>query len=155
MEWIPTADRMPVSGTPVLADTGRKHPIRACWVAKFSEEVGASDFDGDEDYDEKTDTSYWPEGWYEWNRYEDTHWRVDETVTHWMPLPLPFNAGLSAGRGRDAAAKVALVGDAAIAALRDLDARLRECMALGLSAAEAYDSGYQEATAAALAVVAA
>ena len=92
MEWIPTADRMPPNGTPVLADTGHKHPIRACWVAKFSEEVGASDFDGDEDYDEKTDTSYWPEGWYEWNRYEETHWRVDETVTHWMALPLPFNA---------------------------------------------------------------
>lgn len=92
MEWIPTADRMPPSGTPVLADTGHKHPIRACWIAKFSEEVGASDFDGDEDYDEKTDTSYWPEGWYEWNRYEETHWRVDVPVTHWMPLPLPFNA---------------------------------------------------------------
>ncbi len=91
MEWIPTADRMPPNGTPVLADTGHKHPIRACWVAKFSEEVVASDFDGDEDYDEKTDASYWPEGWYEWNRYEETHWRVDVPVTHWMALPLPFN----------------------------------------------------------------
>jgi hypothetical protein len=56
---------------------------------------------------------------------------------------------------RHAAADVALGGDAAIQALRDLDARLRECMALGLSAAEAYDSLYQEATAEALAVGAA
>ena len=24
---------------------------------------------------------------------EETHWRVDETVTHRMALPLPFNAG--------------------------------------------------------------
>lgn len=42
-----------------------------------------------------------------------------------------------------------------VAVLRDLDARLRECMALGLSAAEAYDSFYQETTAEALAVGAA
>ena len=97
MEWIPTADRMPPNGTPVLADTGHKHPIRACWVAKFSEEVGASDFDGDADYNEKEDQYYWPEGWYEWNRHEETHWRVEETVTHWMQLPLPFNAELCGG----------------------------------------------------------
>lgn len=95
MEWIPTsdADRMPPNGTPVLASIGeRMYPIRACWIGKFSEAIGESDFDGDEDYDEKTDTSYWPPGWYEWNYYEDTHWRVDATVTHWMELPLPFNA---------------------------------------------------------------
>ena len=92
MEWIPTADRMPISSTPVLADTGRKHPIRACWIQKFSEEVPCN-WDGDADYNEKEDQYYWPEGWYEWNRHEETHWRVDETVTHWMPLPLPFNAG--------------------------------------------------------------
>lgn len=42
-----------------------------------------------------------------------------------------------------------------VAVLRDLDARLRECMALGLSAAEAYDSFYQETMAEALAVGAA
>lgn len=91
MEWIPTADRMPPNGTPVLADTGHKHPIRACWIQKFSEEVSC-DWDGDADYNEKEDQYYWPEGWYEWNRHEETHWRVDETVTHWMALPLPFNA---------------------------------------------------------------
>ncbi len=97
MEWIPIADRMPPNGTPVLADTGRKHPIRACWIEKFSKEIGASDFNGIEDYDEKTDASYWPEGWYEWNRHEDTHWWVDEIVTHWMALPLPFNAVMRGG----------------------------------------------------------
>ena len=69
----------------------------------------------------------------------------------------PYANGYKQGHkdARHAAAEVALAGDAAIAALRDLEARLRECMALGLSAAEAYDSGYQEATAEALAVGAA
>jgi hypothetical protein len=56
---------------------------------------------------------------------------------------------------RHAAAELALRGDAAIDALRNLDARLRECMALGLTAAEAYDSHYQAETAEALAVGAA
>lgn len=36
--------------------------------------------------------------------------------------------------------------DGALGALKNLDARLRECMALGLSAAEAYDSFYQAET---------
>ena len=92
--WVNLPGTLPEPGNPVLLDIGKKYPIRAMWVPKFSEEVGASDFDGDEDYDEKTDTSYWPEGWYEWNRYEETHWRVDVPVTHWMALPLPFNAKL-------------------------------------------------------------
>ena len=56
---------------------------------------------------------------------------------------------------RHAAAELALRGDAAAVALRGLDARLRECMALGLSAAEAYDSFYQAETATALGVCAA
>lgn len=38
----------------------------------------------------------------------------------------------------------------ALAALKNLDKRFRECVALGLSAAEAYDSYYQEETAAVL-----
>jgi hypothetical protein len=56
---------------------------------------------------------------------------------------------------RHAAAELALRGDAAAAALRNLDARLRECMTLGLSAAEAYDSFYQAETAEVLAAYAA
>ena len=89
MVWTSTTDRMPPNSAPVLADIEEKYPIRALWVAKFSEEIGASDFDGDEDYDETTDTSYWPEGWYEWNHYEETHWRVDAPVRYWAALPPP------------------------------------------------------------------
>lgn len=46
-----------------------------------------------------------------------------------------------------AAAEAAISADAAISVLRALDDRLRSCIALGLSAAEAYDSGYKEDTA--------
>lgn len=86
-EWQPI-ETAP-NNVPVLADIGKKYPIRACYVAKFSEEIGASDFQGDEDYYEKTDTTYWPEGWYEWNQFEETHWLVDAAVLAWMPLPSP------------------------------------------------------------------
>ena len=87
--WQLVADEMPPSGVPVLADIGHKYPLRACWVAKFSQEAGPSDFEFDDgdDYDEKTGTSYWPEGWYEWNRHEETHWRIDVPIKQWMPLP--------------------------------------------------------------------
>ncbi len=85
--WQPIETGFPATGIPVLADIGEKFPIRACWIAKFTQEIGASDFDGDDDYDEKTDTSYWPEGWYEWNRFEETHWLVDKPVKNWVLLP--------------------------------------------------------------------
>ena len=51
---------------------------------------------------------------------------------------------------RHATAEVALKADACIEALRALDARLRECARLGLTAAEAYDSFYEETVAEAL-----
>jgi hypothetical protein len=44
----------------------------------------------------------------------------------------------------------ALLPDEALTALRDLDARLRECFGQPISAEEAYDSFYQEIVAAAL-----
>lgn len=52
---------------------------------------------------------------------------------------------------RHAAAELALKAGACIAALRDLDARLRACMVNQISAADAYDSFYQETVAEALA----
>ena len=85
--WISVNDRMP-EFKPVLGYAKNKI-LRVSWVPKFSEEIGASDFQGDEDFDEATDTSYWPEGWYEWNEHEEVHWFVSDEVTHWMPLPPP------------------------------------------------------------------
>ena len=54
---------------------------------------------------------------------------------------------------RHAAAKLALKTDACIDALRSLDARLRACMKDPISAAEAYDSFYQEIVSEALAAL--
>ena len=85
--WQPIESGFPATGIPVLADIGEKYPIRACWIAKFTQEIGASDFEGDDDYDEATDTAYWPEGWYEWNRFDETHWLVDKPVKNWALLP--------------------------------------------------------------------
>lgn len=85
--WQDISIALPATGIPVLADIGEKYPLRACWIAKFTQEIGASDFNGDDDYDEATDTAYWPEGWYELNRFEETHWFVDVPVKNWAPLP--------------------------------------------------------------------
>ena len=83
--WTLTADKMPKPCTNVLAYNGKKQPIRAMWVpAKTLEDGGDGDFG---EYDEATDQTYWPEGWYETNAYEETHWLVDGHVTHWMSLP--------------------------------------------------------------------
>jgi len=89
--WIIVVEHLPDGNTPVLAYDGFGTPMRACWVPKFIEEIGSSDFQGDEDYNEANDTSYWPEGWYEWNRHEETHWRI-EYISHWQPLPAPPGA---------------------------------------------------------------
>lgn len=79
----------PETGIPVLADIAHKYPIRAMWVAKHSMEVGSDCEFMEPDYNEEEDIYYWPEGWYEWNEHEETHWLVDEAVLGWMPLPAP------------------------------------------------------------------
>ena len=86
-EWVTTATKMPEPCVNVLAHYGKKQPIRAQWVpAKTREASGDGDFG---EYDEATDEMWWPEGWYETNAFEETHWFVDGAVTHWMPLPAP------------------------------------------------------------------
>jgi len=92
-QWIEiTDDNMPPKGIPVIAfgknDNGKNRTLRAMWIPKnFQEDDG--DFSGDADYNEEKDAYYWPEGFYEWNEYEDTHWFVSHKITHWMPLPEP------------------------------------------------------------------
>jgi hypothetical protein len=86
-QWTLTAERMPEPCAKVLAYTGKGQPIRAQWVpVKTLEDTGDGNFG---EYDEATDTYYWPEAWYETNENEETHWMVDKPVTHWMPLPAP------------------------------------------------------------------
>ena len=84
--WQPI-DTAPSMGKPVLVWDGKKI-LRAALVKKFelSEDDNGLFNDGEgSDYNEANDTIYWPEGWYEWNEYEE--WRLQPEPTHWMPLP--------------------------------------------------------------------
>jgi hypothetical protein len=92
-DWVPVAERLPKPGQYVLAvfrySTGKQVVIRAMHAPPKTlseEDYGEFVTEGAE-YDEATDTTYWQEGWYECNDNEETHWRVNEEVTHWMPLP--------------------------------------------------------------------
>ena len=86
--WIPVEEKLPKGGQPVLILSGGK-VLRAAYAAKFeldTENWGPFNDDGG-DYNEADDRTYWPEGWYEWNQYEEIHWAVEQEPTHWMPLP--------------------------------------------------------------------
>jgi Protein of unknown function (DUF551) len=89
--WVPVSERMPEPGAAVFVARG-KAVMRAVHVPHmaFCEAThGYFEPDGAAYYDAATDETYWPEGWYEWNEHEDTHWRVDREPTHWMPMPEP------------------------------------------------------------------
>jgi hypothetical protein len=89
--WI-SAATLPPHGVPVLAyyrnELGKSRVVRATYYGPMELEQ-ADECGGPGDYDEKSDEYYAPEGWYETNEHEETYWRVDETVTHWMRLPDP------------------------------------------------------------------
>lgn len=94
MEWIEVANELPKDGVPVIAfvtgcfgNSKATRRIRAQYAGKFS--LPQSDECDGGEYDEATDQFYCDEGWYESNVFEETHWAVDGTVTHWMPLPEP------------------------------------------------------------------
>jgi hypothetical protein len=87
--WVQIAERLPGPGAAVLVARG-PIVIRAMHVPHmaFCEAThGYFEPEGAAHYDEGTDETYWPEGWYEWNEHEETHWRVDPEPTHWMPIP--------------------------------------------------------------------
>ena len=95
--WTPLPGTLPEPGKPVLLDIGMEYPIRAMWAAKHTLEVGMDDDSGFGEYDETTDTYYCPEGWYEWNEHEETHWAVDKTPRAWAPLQPTTSAGSGKG----------------------------------------------------------
>ncbi|PZP97535.1 MAG: hypothetical protein DI587_17200 [Variovorax paradoxus] len=85
--WTDVAQGLPEPQKPVLLDIGGKYPIRAMWVAAKTLPVGGGDDDDFGEYVEDDDEWYCPEGWYEWNQYENRHWSVGATPLRWMPLP--------------------------------------------------------------------
>ena len=96
MNWI-DATTKPEAGKPVLVaytENGRQQWARACWVPKYTEE-DTGNYLGDASYNEENDTYYWPEGWYEWNQHEETHWVIDGEITHWALIELPSNADVT------------------------------------------------------------
>ena len=97
--WQPIQTALPQPGQPVLVACGT-HVIRAAHAPKFalSEDLWGEFLPDGGEYDEATDTTYWPEGWYEWNHHEETHWQLDKEPTHWMPLPdAPADHGITNG----------------------------------------------------------
>ena len=88
-QWVPVSERLPEPGEAVLLDIGMQKPIRALWAAKHTVETNDDDGEWGE-YNEDDDAYYCPEGWYEWNEYEECHFAVDKGApVAWMELPLP------------------------------------------------------------------
>ena len=90
--WIPVAV-LPAPCLKVIATyvnrLGNRRTIMAKWVPGRTEEAHSLDDEFGE-YDEATDTTYAPEGWYEViDNFDDcTFVAVSEgVITHWMPLP--------------------------------------------------------------------
>lgn len=94
MNWIRTIKNKPKKGIPVIGlglnSNNKIRRIRVKWIPKYYMECDGDNYIGDDrDYDEKTDQFYWLEGWYEWNEFEDIHWRVDFEILYWTHLPEP------------------------------------------------------------------
>lgn len=90
---IPVSERLPGPSVKVLAhyfnDLGKGRTICAIWVPAKTRSDSYGD-DGVTEYDEVSDTFYWPEGWYEAiENWDDLGYiKVDEgEVLYWQPLP--------------------------------------------------------------------
>ena len=98
-EWISVDDRLPESGVLCLLccvvkrydGTHRQYICDGFHAERFKEECYFADDECVTEYNEETDEYYLYEGWYEeinnWNEYSSI--AIDDTVTHWMPLPEP------------------------------------------------------------------
>lgn len=96
-EWISVYDRLPESGLHCLISCTVKridggHAQYVCvgyYAEKFKHLAYGVDDDCVSEYNEEDDEYYIAEGWYEviknWDDYGFV--AIDDTVTHWMPLP--------------------------------------------------------------------
>jgi Lar family restriction alleviation protein len=91
-EWISVNEKLPPSNRPVIAafrnPLGNWRVIRAQYAAPNTLPVD-DDSECAGTYDEASGTYYCEAGWYEDNEHEEVHWRVDDAVSHWQPLPTP------------------------------------------------------------------
>lgn len=82
--WIAVTTEMPKPGRFVLAafrnSLGNARVVRAEYSDGRTLQANDEADDADED-------GYAPAGWYESNEYEECHWRIDDPVEYWMPLP--------------------------------------------------------------------
>ena len=96
-EWISVDERLPENGVHCLLccdvkHIGGKHRQYVCTgfhAEKYKNLAYGVDDDCVTDYNEEDDEYYISEGWYEViNNWDDYGYiAIDDTVTHWMPLP--------------------------------------------------------------------
>lgn len=95
--WISVKDRLPESGDHVLVNCrlgAGSYVCDAFYAAKKSVLCSRYDYECECDceYDEEDDEFYLLEGWYEviknWGDYSSVV--ILDEITHWMPLPEPF-----------------------------------------------------------------
>ena len=100
--WIPCSVRLPECEQEVWIQTKRGIRTTAMYEdGKMPEDESVWNWnDIDFDYDEKTDTYFIPEGWWEYRHFnpDDVYnCLVDEEVIAWMPLPEPYNENTTYG----------------------------------------------------------
>lgn len=101
--WISVKERLPEPETEVvvLAVRNCSHTNTTATIittAMYEDGTISTDdslwcwYDHDFDYDEEKDQYIVSEGWWEYRQYNPDdvlNNYIDDTVTHWMPLPLP------------------------------------------------------------------
>ena len=95
--WIPVTVRLPENDVPVLLSCKCGAGAYICdgfHTEKYSTPIPFY-ADIDADYNEEADEYYFPEGWWEIIKNWDDHScvAIEDTITHWMPLPQPPKDG--------------------------------------------------------------
>jgi len=97
--WINLDDRLPKTDSAVLLAyrnfLGNSRVIKAKLVGTFEHESEMAEELDEHEYDEVTDTYYWPAGWYEMVDNNDEYGAIPlesrNKPSHWQPMPEPPN----------------------------------------------------------------